>query len=176
LKPSQTPPASRSHSDPSRKRARGAQQSRASPEALPLLLTLSSGVTGFTTIHAGSARQALSRLRFLAQLGDASRHLPHGALTSLVSEAVDLVVFSERGPSGPRVMEVLAVEDLTGSGDGVAFTTTPVFARLGYDRPLEWSGNVPVRLGDRLTSRGHDAIGLLRAQGHDPDRTERGPR
>jgi excinuclease UvrABC ATPase subunit len=31
------------------------------PEALPLLLTLSSGVQGFTTIHAGSPRQALSR-------------------------------------------------------------------------------------------------------------------
>ena len=29
-------------------------------EALPLLLTLSSGVKGFTTIHAGSARQALT--------------------------------------------------------------------------------------------------------------------
>ncbi|MGH9075783.1 MAG: CpaF family protein, partial [Acidimicrobiales bacterium] len=31
-------------------------------EALPLLLTLSSGVKGYTTIHAGSARQALTRL------------------------------------------------------------------------------------------------------------------
>ena len=33
-------------------------------EALPLLLTLSSGVKGYTTIHAGSARQALTRLRW----------------------------------------------------------------------------------------------------------------
>ena len=39
-------------------------------EALPLLLTLSSGVKGFTTIHAGSARQALTRLRFICQLAD----------------------------------------------------------------------------------------------------------
>ncbi len=39
-------------------------------EALPLLLTLSSGVKGFTTIHARSARQALSRLRFICQPGD----------------------------------------------------------------------------------------------------------
>jgi pilus assembly protein CpaF len=45
-------------------------------EALPLLLTLSSGVTGYTTIHAGSARQALTRLRFVAQLSDAARDLP----------------------------------------------------------------------------------------------------
>jgi pilus assembly protein CpaF len=45
-------------------------------EALPLLLTLSSGVTGYTTIHAGSARSALTRLRFVAQLSDAARDLP----------------------------------------------------------------------------------------------------
>src|SRR3546814_9501415 len=41
-------------------------------EALPLLLTLSSGVKGFTTIHAGSARQALTRLRFICQLAERS--------------------------------------------------------------------------------------------------------
>ena len=45
-------------------------------EALPLLLTLSSGVKGFTTIHAGSARQALTRLRFVCQLSDVSADLP----------------------------------------------------------------------------------------------------
>jgi pilus assembly protein CpaF len=130
-------------------------------EALPLLLTLSSGVTGFTTIHAGNARQALSRLRFLAQLGDASRNLPHSALSSLVSEAVDLVVFSQRGPDGPRVMEVLGVEDLSGSVDGTAFTTTDIFRRRAYDQPLEWSGNVPVRTSDALAGIGLDAVELL---------------
>ena len=45
-------------------------------EALPLLLTLSSGVTGYTTVHAGSARQALTRLRFVAQLSEAASTLP----------------------------------------------------------------------------------------------------
>ena len=45
-------------------------------EALPLLLTLSSGVKGFTTIHAGSARQALTRLRFICQLADTSSRAP----------------------------------------------------------------------------------------------------
>jgi pilus assembly protein CpaF len=44
-------------------------------EAMPLLLTLSSGVQGFTTIHAGSARQALTRLRFICQLSEAGSHL-----------------------------------------------------------------------------------------------------
>src|SRR5512134_1564290 len=60
-------------------------------EALPLLLTLSSGVQGFTTIPAGSARQALTRLRFVCQLADSANELPLSALNTLVSEAVDLV-------------------------------------------------------------------------------------
>src|SRR5256886_13629522 len=61
-------------------------------EALPLLLTLSSGVKGFTTIHAGSARQALTPLRFIAQLAGTSSELPLPALTQLVTEAVDIVL------------------------------------------------------------------------------------
>ena len=51
-------------------------------EALPLLLTLSSGVKGFTTIHAGSARQALSRLRFICQLAETGNELPVSALSA----------------------------------------------------------------------------------------------
>src|SRR5206468_8027631 len=54
-------------------------------EALPLLLTLSSGVKVYTTIHAGSARQALSRLRFICQLAETSSEIPMSALNSLVS-------------------------------------------------------------------------------------------
>src|SRR5918994_2418273 len=84
-------------------------------EALPLLLTLSSGVTGFTTIHAGSARQALTRLRFICQLADASGGLPLAALNTLVSESIDVVVHCARTPEGPRVTEVAMVEDLQGS-------------------------------------------------------------
>src|SRR5690606_20273073 len=61
-------------------------------EALPLLLTLSSGVQGFTTIHAGSARQALTRLRFICQLADTRSELPVSALNTLVSESIDVVV------------------------------------------------------------------------------------
>src|ERR671911_1831728 len=72
-------------------------------EALPLLLTLSSGVTGYTTIHAGSARQALTRLRFICQLADTGAELPLSALNTLVSESIDLVVHCARGPHGPVV-------------------------------------------------------------------------
>lgn len=128
-------------------------------EALPLLLTLSSGVKGFTTIHAGSARQALSRLRFICQLAD--NDLPMSALNTLVSEAIDVVVHCSRTPDGPRVTEIVAVEDLAGGADATQFTVTSVFRRDGPVAPLRWSGHVPVRLERLLQQVGIEVRSLL---------------
>lgn len=130
-------------------------------EALPLLLTLSSGVQGFTTIHAGSARQALSRLRFICQLADTRSELSASALTSLVTEAVDLVVHCARQGSKIRVSEVLAVEDLQVGPSTVSFTATPIFARARHDSILEWTGNLPVRAARRLELAGYDVRRLV---------------
>ena len=135
-------------------------------EALPLLRTLSSGVKGYTTIHAGSARQALTRLRFISQLAEAGANLPLSALNTLVSEAVDVVVHTERTSSGPQVTEILAVEDLAGGTDAAQFTVTPLFGRGRHDGPLEWSGLVPVRMGAAFARVGialDDALPLAHA-------------
>ncbi len=140
-------------------------------EALPLLLTLSSGVKGFTTIHAGSARQALSRLRFVAQLADETASLPMSALNTLVSEAVDLVVHCVRGPAGPRVTEIAAVEDLVAGPEATQFTVTNVFVRTGRDEPLSWSGQVPLRLARRFELAGLD----ISEQLHEHDSCTRRP-
>jgi pilus assembly protein CpaF len=129
-------------------------------EALPLLLTLSSGVQGFTTIHAGSARQALSRLRFICQLAEGSE-LTVAALSALVSEAVDVVVFCARRDADLRVTEILAVEDLQVAAGTVAFTTTTVFARPRFADPLRWSGSLPVRAARALELHGHDLRSLV---------------
>lgn len=129
-------------------------------EALPLLLTLSSGVTGYTTIHAGSARRALTRLRFVAQLSDAARDLPVAALNNLVAESVDLVVHSERTPEGPRVSSILAVEDLASGTEAVQFTATEVFER-DDDGRLAWTGQLPVRAGERMARNRVDVRQLL---------------
>jgi pilus assembly protein CpaF len=126
-------------------------------EALPLLLTLSSGVTGYTTIHAGSARTALTRLRFVAQLSDAASDLPVAALNNLVSEAVDLVVHTERGPNGPQVTEILAVEDHTAGPEAVQFTTTELFKRQGDSGELRPTGLLPLRATQELARHGFDA-------------------
>ena len=134
-------------------------------EALPLLLTLSSGVTGYTTIHSNSSRSALTRLRFVAQLSDAARELPLTALNQLVSEAIDLVVHTERGPGGPQVTSILAVEDLVAGPDSVHFTTTEVFHRDRATSDLAWTELVPIRAGDRLERAGHDVRRLCTGEG-----------
>jgi pilus assembly protein CpaF len=134
-------------------------------EALPLLLTLSSGVTGYTTIHAGSARQALTRLRFICQLADTSGGLPLAALNSLVSESIDVVVHCSRTPAGPRVTEVAMVEDLTGAADATNFTVTEVFRPPGPDEALAWTGDVPARAVRPLADAGYDVRRLLEPRG-----------
>jgi pilus assembly protein CpaF len=130
-------------------------------EALPLLLTLSSGVKGLTTIHAGSARQALTRLRFICQLSEVSNELPMSALNALVSESVDVVVHCMRSTGKVRVSEVAAVEDLAGGPESLHFTLTELFRRSRIDGPLDWSGNIPVRATRALREAGFDVRELL---------------
>lgn len=121
-------------------------------EALPLLLTLSSGVKGFTTIHAGSARQALTRLRFICQLSDTSNELPMSALNNLVTEAIDVVVHCVRTPDGPRVESIVCVED--SSAGATAFATTSVFTKDPQTESLAWTGDLPVRIGQAFADNG----------------------
>lgn len=130
-------------------------------EALPLLLTLSSGVKGFTTIHAGSARQALTRLRFICQLSDTSNELPMNALNNLVSEAIDVVVHCVRTPDGPRVGSIVCVEDSSAGADATAFTATDVFVRDPQTDTLSWSGDVPVRANQAFADAGIDLRTVL---------------
>ncbi|MGE0880741.1 MAG: CpaF family protein [Acidimicrobiia bacterium] len=131
-------------------------------EALPLLLTLSSGVTGYTTIHAGSARQALTRLRFICQLSDVAGTLPIAALNTLVAESVDIVVHCTRDQRGVFVNEIVSVEDLAGGAEATQFTVTELFRR-GSDRQLHWTGNLPVRAACSLANYGYEASAMLRS-------------
>jgi pilus assembly protein CpaF len=130
-------------------------------EALPLLLTLSSGVKGFTTIHAGSARQALTRLRFICQLAETGNQLPMSALNSLVAESIDLVVQCARTKEGVRVTEIVAVEDLAAGPEATQFTITELFSRTGGEDTLRWTGNLPARATRTLDDAGFDVRELL---------------
>ena len=130
-------------------------------EALPLMMTLSSGVTGFTTIHAGSARQALTRLRFVCQLAETSSDIPMAALNDLVSQAVDVVVHAVRTPNGPKVNQISCVEDLTATQGSTSFTMTDVFKRDPHTGRLEWTGHVPQRASEQMAERGIDIHEVL---------------
>jgi pilus assembly protein CpaF len=89
------------------------------------------------------------------------------ALNALVSDAVDLVVHTERGASGPQVASVLAVEDLTAGVESVQFTTTELFRRDGAE--LAPTGEVPVRAGERMRRAGievRDVLGVAAGDRH----------
>ncbi|MGH9183337.1 MAG: hypothetical protein ACRDZ9_05925 [Acidimicrobiales bacterium] len=97
----------------------------------------------------------------MCQLADTS--LSVAALNSLVSEAVDLVVYCTRVDGRPRVGEVVAVEDLQSGAESIAFTVTDVFSRSRGTAPLRWTGNVPVRAQRAFAEAGHDLRLLLEA-------------
>ena len=131
-------------------------------EALPLLLTLSSGVTGYATIHAGSAQQALSRLRFICQLSDAASTMSTAALSHLVADAIDIVVHLTRIDGRVRVGSVLAVEDCAG-GDTASFAVSELFCAAADGPDVEWSGALPIRAARKSAERGIDLPAVLAA-------------
>jgi len=70
-------------------------------EALDMLAAMATGHDGsLSTVHAGSAREALARLETLALMAGVG--LPHTAVRAQVAAAVDLVVVQERGRDGVR--------------------------------------------------------------------------
>jgi hypothetical protein len=80
-----------------------------------------------------------------------------------VSESIDIVVHCGRAPEGPRVSEIIAVEDLAAGPESAQFTVTQVFGRAGPRQALTWSGNLPIRAGRSLTAAGIDPRRLLDA-------------
>ncbi len=133
-------------------------------EALPLLLTLSSGVKGFTTIHAGSARQALTRLRFICQLSDAAerRAAQRAQQPGQRSDRHRRVLppHARRARRWPRC----SPSRTSAPGpEATQFTVTELFSRRGHAAPLLWSGNVPARAARHFEDAGID---LDRALGH----------
>ncbi|MBB35822.1 MAG: P-type conjugative transfer ATPase TrbB [Hirschia sp.] len=84
-------------------------------EALDLLKAWNTGHPGgITTLHANSARGALSRLEQL--VGEATPALPFG----LIGEAIDVVVFLSRASGRRRVEEVLRVSGFCEDGYALA--------------------------------------------------------
>lgn len=85
------------------------------PEALDMLGAMSTGHDGsLSTVHAGSAAEALRRVETLALMADVG--LPHAAVRDQVAAAIDVVVHQARMPDGSRrVVSVCEVERVDGA-------------------------------------------------------------
>lgn len=92
-------------------------------EALDLLLALNTGVPGAATIHANSARDALTKLSALPLL--AGRNIDSAFVLPAVASSVDLVAHCERDAGGHR--RIVEIVEPVGVSDG-AIECRTVFA------------------------------------------------
>jgi len=123
-------------------------------ECLDLLIALNSGLPGMCTIHANSAREAITKMCTLPLL--AGENVSHAFVVPTVAGSVDLVVHTARDAHGHRrVREIVAVPGRV-EGDGIE--TADVFTSRG-DRLLRAEGWPPH--ADRFARAGYDLAELL---------------
>jgi pilus assembly protein CpaF len=123
-------------------------------ESLDLLLALNAGVPGACSIHANSAREALSKLCTLPLL--AGSNIDSGFVVPTVANCVDIVVFCELDRRGHRrVAEILALSGTVTQG---TIEASPIFAvRAGL---LEATGGYPTKTAKFLAAGLDPAIVL----------------
>jgi pilus assembly protein CpaF len=92
-------------------------------EALDMLIALNSGQPGMATLHANSAREAVTKLCTLPLL--AGENVSSGFVVPTVAGAIDLVVYLRVTPGGERrVREIVA---LTGRVEDQQIEIAPLF-------------------------------------------------
>jgi pilus assembly protein CpaF len=126
-------------------------------EALDLLLALNCGLPGMASIHANSAREAITKLCTLPLL--AGENVSSAFVVPTVASSVDLVVHVATEASGQRrVREILAVPGRAGEG---VVETAELFAERG-GRLVRGDGYPPH--ADRFARAGYDLPALLAPQ------------
>jgi pilus assembly protein CpaF len=124
-------------------------------ESLDLLIALNSGLPGMCTVHANSAREAVTKMCTLPLL--AGENVSAAFVVPTVAASIDLVVHVELATDGRRrVREVVAVPGRV--EDGVVETAT-VF-RQDVDGALLPAGGYPPH-EDRFRRAGVDVARLL---------------
>jgi pilus assembly protein CpaF len=125
-------------------------------ECLDLLIALNSGLPGMCTIHANSAREAITKMCTLPLL--AGENVSHNFVVPTVASSVDLVLHIMRDALGHRrVREIVAVP---GRVEGEIVETAEVFVTDG-DRLVRADGWPPHV--DRYAAAGFDLAALLKA-------------
>jgi pilus assembly protein CpaF len=123
-------------------------------EALDLLIALNSGLPGMCTLHANSAREAITKLCTLPLL--AGENVGHRFVVPTVAASVDLVIHLTRDRAGHRkVREIVAVP---GRVEGEVIETAELFVMHGGQ--LCRSGGWPPHQ-DRYVAAGIDLAELL---------------
>ncbi|GGD15459.1 CpaF family protein [Nocardioides daphniae] len=123
-------------------------------ECLDLLLALNSGLPGMCTLHANSAREALTKMCTLPLL--AGENISARFVVPTVASAVDLVVHLSLDSHGTRrVSEIVAVP---GRVEDDIIEVEPIFERR--DEQLVWVGGIPPR-PERYRRIGVDVHALL---------------
>jgi pilus assembly protein CpaF len=123
-------------------------------EALDLLVALNSGMPGMTSVHANSARDAVTKLCVLPML--AGENVTASYIVPTVASSVDLVVHAATGPDGRRrVREVIA---LSGRVEDGVVETTDVFTTR--DQQLVRASGFPPHV-ERFATHGIDLARVL---------------
>jgi pilus assembly protein CpaF len=126
-------------------------------ESLDLLIALNSGLPGMCSIHANTARDALSKLCTLPLL--AGRNIDSAFVLPTVAGCIDIVVHCEIDRHGRRrVTEIIAP---SGQLAGSMVEASPLFlSRAGL---LEPTGGYPTKL-TKFLAAGLDPVAVLRSR------------
>jgi pilus assembly protein CpaF len=127
-------------------------------ECLDLLIALNSGMPGMSTIHANSAREAVTKLCTLPLL--AGENIGSRFVVPTVAGCIDLVVHVTTERDGTRrVREIVGVP---GRIEGDVVELEPIFVRRG-PQLVHVDGYPPH--ADRFEQAGYDLAELLGATG-----------
>lgn len=123
-------------------------------EALDLLIALNSGLPGMCTLHANSAREAVTKLCTLPLL--AGENVAHGFVVPTVAASVDLVVHVAKNSAGHRRITEIAA--LPGRTEGDVIEVAQIFQSARGE--LVRAGGFPPHV-ERYEQSGVDVAALL---------------
>jgi pilus assembly protein CpaF len=132
-------------------------------ECLDLLIALNSGLPGMCTLHANTAREAITKLCTLPLL--AGENVGHAFVVPTVASCVDIVVHAGTDPNGRRrIREIVAVP---GRVEGDVIEVADIFTTRGG--ALVRAEGFPPH-ADRFAAAGFDLRELLAQQPFDDSR------
>ena len=133
-------------------------------EALDMMQAMNTGHDGsLTTVHANSARDALSRLETMMSM--AGLEIPDKAIRQQVASAVHIIIQLQRLSDGSR--RLTSLQEVTGmEGDTVSMQEIFKFTQTGVDQRGKVQGEfgptgIRPRCADRIKAHGIELSGSL---------------